>query len=93
MKQTKKELLNELKELLTSKGMYSIDGIGVNSSKGEIINAINCLKCDDEELITCLEIVKIIYPNIYQVVTNEELDFTSFKTHSFNRLYIYNLAN
>lgn len=46
---TKAELMQEFEELQDSKGV-KIEGIYYNSKKGEIENAIECLRCPDELL-------------------------------------------
>lgn len=90
---TKKELLQELKKLLEENGMYSMVDINSNSNKANLENAIECLKCNDEELLKRLEGLKEMYPNIYNRITNDGTDFESFKHHSFNRLFVYNTTS
>lgn len=90
---TKSEMFMELSRLLKDKGIFKLDGINSNSNKAELKNAIECLQCSDEELGLRLEKLKQVYPNIYNLITNEGKDKESFKYHSFNRLYVYNNAN
>ena len=84
---TKKELMKKFDELQKEKRCH-IEGIYWNSRKAEIENAINCLEASEEYLNDCLTVVKIKYPNIYNAVVNNG----DWKHHSFNRLYIYNIA-
>lgn len=84
---TKAELMAELKELETEKGVH-IDGIYWNSRKNEIENAIECLKCPDELLDKYLIVLSLKYANTgLKIAENED-----FKKHSFNRLYVFNTA-
>lgn len=89
---TKKQLLSRLDELMTEKGMTSIDGgngsIGWNESKSSIQNAINCLEASDETMRDYLTVIKLKYPNTYKTIINNG----DWLTHRFNRLYVYNTA-
>ena len=86
---TKNELLNEYRTLCNKKGLFSeLDGINGNSRKDDIENAIDCLKCSDEKLDEYLTIIKLKFPNTYNTIVNNG----NYKTHRFNRLYVYNTA-
>lgn len=84
---TKADLMKEFKTLSDTKQIH-IDGINWNSNKAEIQNAIDCLKCPDEQLNKYLIVVTLKYENIGRVVAGNG----DFKHHSHNRLYIYNTA-
>lgn len=87
----KTEMLMELNVLLKEKGMLRIDGINSNSNKEEIENAIECLKCSDEELEARLKKIKKLYPNIFNLITEGgEMNIERIKYHSHNRLFVYN---
>lgn len=83
---TKSELLAEYTKALKEKGMARIDGISSNSTKASIENAINCLKCSDTRLEELSVIFKTEYPSSFRAMPGD------FKTHYFNRLYVYNTA-
>lgn len=87
-KKTARELWQEYKTLLEEKGLCKLDGITTNSTKSEIQNGIDCLKCSDETLNDYLTVIKLALPNTYEAIKNNG----DFKTHSFNRLYVYNTA-
>lgn len=84
---TKNDLLKQLKDLEEVKRIH-IDGIGMNSNKGTIQNAIDCLNCSDEMLDKYLIVVSLKYENIGRTVAQNG----DFKHHNHNRLYIYNTA-
>ena len=84
---TKKELMQEFKELQEEKKV-EIDGIYWNSKKSTIENAIDCLKCQDDILEKYLVVISLKYPNTYRAIKENG----DFKHHSFNRLYVYNIA-
>lgn len=84
---TKHELLKEYVELCEVKQM-EIDGIYANSNKSTIQNAIDCLKCPDENMDDYMTIIKLKYPNTYSTISTN----WNYKTHRFNRLYVYNTA-
>lgn len=84
---TKAELMQEFEELQDSKGV-KIEGIYYNSKKGEIENAIECLRCPDELLDKYLMLVSLKYENIGRAIAENG----DFKHHSHNRLYVYNAA-
>ena len=86
---TKKELLGIHNQLLDEKRISRIDGIHAGSKKSEIENSIACLRCTDDELNRCLEVVKKEYPNTIRNILENPTDF---KIHPFNRLHIYNTA-
>lgn len=89
---TKRELLQQMSELLEAKGMTRIDGgngtINANDNKAAIQNAINCLSATDEEMRDYLIVFKLKYPNSYNTIINNG----NWLTHFFNRLYVYNTA-
>ena len=84
---TKNELMKEYERLTREKGVR-LDGINYNCNKSTIENAINCLRCSDDMLNDYLTVIKLKYPNTYNTIKNNG----DFKTHSFNRLYVYNTA-
>ena len=84
---TKTELIKEYERLSTEKKVH-IQGINYNSNKSELENAIHCLLCDDETLDDYLTVIKLVYPNTYNVIKNNG----DYKTHPHNRLYVYNTA-
>lgn len=88
MKMTKSELLKELERQIDSKGMRRVDGIGGNSRKEEIQNAIDCLACSDGLLDDYMTVIKLKYPNIHRTISNNG----NWKLHQYNRLYVYNTA-
>lgn len=83
----KAELMKEFDELEKEKGVR-IEGIYWNSTKSEIENAIECLKCPDELLEKYLIVLSLKYANIGRKIAENG----DFKRHSFNRLYVYNTA-
>lgn len=91
-KKTARELWEEYKVLLEEKGLAKLTSlytsISANSTKSEIQNGIDCLKCSDETLNDYLTVIKLVLPNTYETIKNNG----DFKTHSFNRLYVYNTA-
>ncbi len=84
---TKRDLLLELKKLLDEKRMYSLDGLGGNSNKSELQNAIDCLRCTDEQMAEYLIVVKLKYPNLHRTITRSD-----YLHHSHNRLFVYRTA-
>jgi len=66
--------------------MRRIDGITFNSNKTEIQNAIDCLKCSNEQMKVFASVFEKEYPNIFRAMPK------NFLIHQFNRLYIYNTA-
>lgn len=91
-KKTARELWQEYKALLAEKGITKLTSlytsISASSTKAEIQNGIDCLKCSDETLNDYLTVIKLALPNIYETIKNNG----DFKTHSFNRLFVYNTA-
>ena len=84
---TKRELLIELDRLENEKGV-KLEGIGQNSNKSTIQNAINCLLCPDDLLEKYLTVLSLKYPNTgVKIAENGD-----FKKHRFNRLYVFNTA-
>ena len=81
---TKMQLFKKYEEQLAKKGMRRIDGITFNSNKTEIQNAIDCLECPDEQMEVFASAFEKEYPNIFRAMPKD------FKTHEFNRFYIYN---
>lgn len=57
----KNEMLKELDRLEKEKGV-DLDGIGQNSNKSTIQNAINCLLCPDDLLEKYLTVLTLKYP-------------------------------
>ena len=55
---TKNEMLKELDRLEKEKGV-DLDGIGQNSNKSTIQNAINCLLCPDDLLEKYLTVLTV----------------------------------
>lgn len=84
---TKRELLQELQELLDGMNMDHLDGINANSTKDTLQSAINCLRCSDEQMAEYLVIIKLKYPNTYKTITA-----SNYLRHRFNRLYVYDTA-
>ena len=84
---TKREMLIRFDGLEKEKGVH-IEGINQNSNKASIQNAINCLCCSDEMLEKYLLVVSLKYENIGKRIEENG----DFKTHPFNRLYVYNTA-
>lgn len=91
-KKTVRELWQEYKALLEEKGLTKLTSlctsISANSTKAEIQNGIDCLKCSDETLDDYLTVIKLALPNIYETIKNNG----DFKIHYFNRFYVYNTA-
>lgn len=85
---TKRELLQQYSTLCDTHQIYRLDGIGENSRKDEIQNAIDCLSCPDETLNDYMTVVKLKYPNTHRTIANNG----DWKTHPHNRLYVYNTA-
>lgn len=84
---TKNDMLKELQLELDKSKMCKLDGINSNCGKAEIQNAIDCMRCSDEEMNDYLTVVKLKYPNIYRTVTQSE-----YLNHTYNRLFVYNTA-
>ena len=84
---TKRELLQEYIALCDTMHM-TVDGVCGNSTKDEIQNAINCLKCPDDLLADYLTVIRLKYPNTYRTIMNAG----DYRRHRFNRLYVYNTA-
>lgn len=84
---TKNEMLKELDRLEKEKGV-DLDGIGQNSNKSTIQNAINCLLCPDDLLEKYLTVLTVKYPNTGATIAGNG----DFKKHRFNRLYVFNTA-
>lgn len=68
---TKNELLKELDRLEKEKGV-DLDGIGQNSNKSTIQNAINCLLCPDDLLEKYLSVLTLKYPNTGAKIAENE---------------------
>lgn len=85
---TAREMYKEYQRLLDEKGMFKLDGIHSGSTKSQLQNGIDCLNCTDEMLDDCLIVIKLAYPATYNTIKNNG----NFKTHPFNRLYVYNTA-
>ena len=83
----KNDMLRELQAELDKANMQILDGVNANCSKSEIQNAIDCMRCSDEEMGDYLTVVKLKYPNIYRTVTQSE-----YLKHSYNRFFVYNTA-
>lgn len=84
---TKTELYREFSERLESKRMHSMDGIGKNSRKAELENAIACLECSDEILREYFIIVKHKYPAVHKAIEK-----VGYMEHQHNRLWVYDTA-
>ena len=84
---TKNEMLKELYRREKEKGI-DLDGIGQNSNKSTIQNAINCLLCPDDLLEKYLTVLTLKYPYIGEKISENG----DFKKHRFNRLYVFNTA-
>lgn len=82
------ELLNRLEELLKQNQMHRLDGIGVNSTKASLENAIECMEASDSLLDEYFVVFKLKYPNSANAILNAG----NWKTHYFNRLYVWNTA-
>lgn len=90
---TKKDLMKRLEELLAEKEMHKIGhplggAFGWNSNKATLEDAVKCLEATDEEMNDYLIVIKLKYPNIYNVVVNNG----NWLTHSYNRYYVYSTA-
>ena len=85
---TKYELIKRYRELLDEKKINNLDGISKNSSKSELLNAIACLECSDEELDKCAEYIGNTYPAMYKTIMSNG----NFKFHFYNRLFVFNTA-
>lgn len=85
---TARELWQEYQELLEEKQLQRLDGINTRSTKAEIQNGIDCLRCSDEELTKRLESMKDEFPAISEAIKNNG----DFKRHPFNRLFVFNFA-
>ena len=87
---TKKELFREYESLcndILGAGRL-LDGVNWNSNKQTIQNAINCLRASDNELDELFTVIKLAYPNTYKTISSNG----NWKTHRFNRLYVFNTA-
>ncbi len=85
---TKYELWQRYKSLLDAHGMRLLTGIYSNSTKAVIQNGIDCLECSDERLDAYMEAFKRKHPNSAEnMLVNGD-----WKTHYFNRLYVFNAA-
>lgn len=84
---TKRDLLKEYHGLCIAKEV-EIEGIYSNSNKSDIQAAIDCLKCPDEVLDDYMTVIKLKYPNTHRTISA----VGDFKTHKFNRFYVYNTA-
>ena len=84
---TKIELWREYERLSDEKGV-KLDGVNYNRNKTELENAICCLACEDSKLEEYFVVIKLKYPNIYRTIKENG----DFKTHPFNRMYVYNTA-
>ena len=84
---TKNEMLKELDRQEKEKGV-DLDGIGQNSNKSTIQNAINCLLCPDDLLEKYLTVLTLKYPNTGAKISENG----DFKKQRFNRLYVFNTA-
>ena len=87
-KMTSREMYQEYLRLLNEKGLRGLDGISLGSTKATLQNGIDCLNCEDEKLDEYLEVVKTVYPAIYETIKNNG----NFKTHKYNRLFVFNNA-
>ena len=89
---TKAAMLEEMKNLLESKGMSKIDdgngAVNYNSTKANIQSAIDCLTATDEEMNDYLVVFKLKYPNSYKRIVENG----NWLTHYFNRYYVYSTA-
>lgn len=83
----KKELMKKLEELKKKRQM-NVEGIGWNSQKDQIQNAIDCLECSDEMTDKYFTIVSLKWANIGREI--EKLG--DWKRHQYFRLYVYNHA-
>ena len=84
----KRDLLKQYNALCEEKKISRLDGIGDNSRKDEIQNAIDCLSCPEETLNDYMTIIKLKYPNTHRTVSSNG----DWKRHPHNRLYVYNTA-
>ena len=84
---TKRELLKEYAEGCREAGISHLDGIGANSNKKDLQNAIDCLSCHNFTMEYYFEIVARHYPNTCRAVST-----VGYLRHPFNRLYVFNTA-
>lgn len=84
---TKKDLMKRL-EALKQEMMMDVEGIGWNSRKDQIQNAIDCLECSEEMMDKYFTVVSLKYANIGKEI--EKLG--DWKHHQYFRLYVYNHA-
>lgn len=84
---TKSEMLREYRELCEEKRVR-LDGIYDNSNKRDIQNAIDCLKCSDDDMGDYLTVIKLKYPSMHRAIINAG----DYLHHNFNRLFVYNTA-
>lgn len=84
---TKKDLMKRLEELKQKKQM-NVEGIGWNSRKDQIQNAIECLECPDDMMDKYFTVVSLKWSNICREI--EKLG--DWKHHQYFRLYVYNHA-
>lgn len=85
---TKKEMMNRIEELKAEKGILRLDGINWNCDKNTLQSTINCLECSDEKMDEYMVVFKLKYPHSYEKIINNG----NWKTHPFNRLYVYSSA-
>lgn len=86
---TKKELLQRYDIALKNAGMTRIDGIGPNSRKQDIQNAIACLETSPETMNDYLTVIKLTYPSTYKTITEGGRDWLH---HYHNRYFVFNIA-
>lgn len=86
---TKRELLHQYDNALKSTGMTRIDGIGPNSRKQDIQNAITCLETSPETMNDYLTVIKLAYPAIYKTIAEGGRDWLH---HYHNRYFVFNNA-
>ena len=83
---TKKELLQRYENALQNAGMTRIDGIGPNSRKQDIQNAITCMETSPETMNDYLTVIKLAYPSTYKTITEGGRDWLH---HYFNRYFVF----
>lgn len=86
---TKRELLQQYDNALKCAGMTRLDGIGPNSRKQDIQNAITCLETSPETMNDYLTVIKLAYPAIYKTITEGGRDWLH---HYHNRYFVFNSA-
>jgi len=86
---TKNELIMKYEGLLEKQGLACLHGISRTSNKTDLINAIECLECTDEEMDAHMAIVQLKYANIHRVIMENS---TNFKRHHSNRIFVFDTA-